>query len=233
MPSDGPDLMTRTAPAARTFVGSPDLAVRVRRARNLALDHLLDTRTAEGCWRQPFDLSAMSGAAYVVMLRTTGLIEQAGAARDEMMLVRHMLRQRNRDGGFFKFPGSPSSRAVTALVLTALRALVRSQSGTRERARTVHRTGNRRSRVLPAWVQVCGELAIRRRRSPAGVDSQSLCGPNQGKATGASNQPTADRPGASVAAFGEGPTAVQRAHSHSHSGSFRYPRGCRERTAAG
>jgi len=122
MPSDGPGLMTRTAPAARAFVGSPDLAVRVRRARNLALDHLLDTRTAEGCWRQPFDLSAISGAAYVVMLRTTGLIEQAGAARDEMMLVRHMLRQRNRDGGFFKFPGSPSSRAVTALVLTALRS---------------------------------------------------------------------------------------------------------------
>ena len=122
MPSDGPGLTMRAVPPARTFVGGPDLAVRVRRARNLAIDRLLDTRTAEGCWRQPFDLSAMSGAAYVVMLRTTGLIEQAGSATDEMMLVRHMLHQRNRDGGFFKFPGSPSSRAVTGLALTALRS---------------------------------------------------------------------------------------------------------------
>ena len=103
-------------------MGSPDLTVRVRRARSLALDRLLERKTAEGCWRQPFDLSAMAGAAYVVMLRTTGLIEQAGAATDEMMLIRHVLCQRNRDGGFFKFPGSPSSRAVTALALTALRS---------------------------------------------------------------------------------------------------------------
>ncbi len=87
-------------------MGSPDLTVRVRRARSLALDRLLERKTAEGCWRQPFDLSAMAGAAYVVMLRTTGLIEQAGAATDEMMLIRHVLRQRNRDGGFFKFPNS-------------------------------------------------------------------------------------------------------------------------------
>jgi len=102
-------------------VGSPDLAVRVRRARNLALDRLLERRLAEGCWRQRFDLSAMAGAAHIVMLRTTGLIDQAGATTDEMMLIRHVLRQRNRDGGFFKFPGSPSSRAVTSLVLTAFR----------------------------------------------------------------------------------------------------------------
>ncbi len=94
---------------------------RVCGAERRAIDRLLEARTAEGCWRQSFDLSAMAGAAYAVMLRTSGLIEQPGAARDEAAIVRHMLHQRNADGGFFKFPGSPSSRAVTGLAQTAIR----------------------------------------------------------------------------------------------------------------
>jgi squalene cyclase len=86
-----------------------------------ALDHLLKSRTEAGVWREAFDLSAITAAAYLVMLRTSGLIGEPGARHEELELVRRLIQQRNPDGGFYPSVGSRSSRAVTRLVLTALR----------------------------------------------------------------------------------------------------------------
>ena len=121
----GEDDMTVSEPALRpaTATRGADGAVvdEVRQARDRALDRLLAERSPEGSWGQPLDLYPFAGAMYVIMLRTTGLIERPGAAEEESRFLRHMLSQVSPDGGFLKFPGSPSSKAITRVVILSLR----------------------------------------------------------------------------------------------------------------
>ncbi len=90
----------------------------------MALARLLERRSPEGTWEDPCDLYAFCGSLYIIMLRTTGLIEQQGAAREECLLVRHIVKQVNPDGGFYKFPGSPSCKNVTRVAVVTLRLVL-------------------------------------------------------------------------------------------------------------
>ncbi|KPL11139.1 hypothetical protein AMJ85_04415 [candidate division BRC1 bacterium SM23_51] len=103
---------------------SLSLVARARRAQDLALQRLLEIRSPSGAWNTVGDMNALGAAMFVIMLRTTGLIERTGADEQEMLLVRHMINQANPDGGFYKYPGSLSSRSVTALVVLALRMAI-------------------------------------------------------------------------------------------------------------
>lgn len=104
--------------------GCLGLEARIEHARDVALDRLLALRTHDGVWRQRFDLNTMTGATYIVMLRTTGLIDQPRSRRDEAMVAQHIVHQSNLDGGFPAFPGEPSSVSVTRLASDALRAVL-------------------------------------------------------------------------------------------------------------
>ena len=64
----------------------------------MALARLLERRSPEGTWEDPCDLYAFCGSLYIIMLRTTGLIERPGSSREECHLVRHMINQVNPDG---------------------------------------------------------------------------------------------------------------------------------------
>jgi len=91
-----------------------------RRGRDAALKRLLMTQLGNGSWRSDFDFYSFPASLGIIMLRVTGLIEKSFVPEEEVALVRGMLRWVNRDGGFAKFPGSPSSRCVTQAALTAL-----------------------------------------------------------------------------------------------------------------
>lgn len=93
---------------------------RIDHAHRAAVAHLLDLRQDEGRWLDPKDVYALTGALYILLLRTTGLIEQPGAWDREARLVRHMLHQVGADGGFYKYPSSPSNKAITRLVVATL-----------------------------------------------------------------------------------------------------------------
>jgi squalene cyclase len=54
------------------------------------------------------------------MLRTTGLIARPGLFEREAGLVVNLIRQVNPDGGFYKYPGSPSSPNITRVASLAL-----------------------------------------------------------------------------------------------------------------
>jgi squalene-hopene/tetraprenyl-beta-curcumene cyclase len=108
-------------PAGAAAPATDPLPARARAARDRALARLVEERTADGHWNEITDLNVVCAATYVVMLRTGGLIANADAARREALLVRHMVRQANADGGFYKYVGSPSSVVVTRLAVTALR----------------------------------------------------------------------------------------------------------------
>jgi len=97
------------------------LLARVFEARAAATDRLVEQRGPDGNWAVPIDLYAFLPATYIIMLRTTGLTGRPGSPHTESLLVRHMIHQVNPDGGFYKFPGSPSSRSVTGVALVALR----------------------------------------------------------------------------------------------------------------
>ena len=98
-----------------------DLTQRVQNACALAQERLLELRQPDGRWDSTFCVNGVPAAGTIVMLRTCGLGTGADSATRESRLVRHMLRQANPDGGFFKYPGSASSRSVTRIVLLALR----------------------------------------------------------------------------------------------------------------
>jgi squalene-hopene/tetraprenyl-beta-curcumene cyclase len=115
--TNGPARPSATGKDAR----ATQVVERVRQARDRGLEVLLRERNPDGSWARPLDLYAFSGALYVIMLRTTGLIERAGAAEEEGRLVRHMVCQVRPDGGFCKFPGSPSSKTITRAVVLSLR----------------------------------------------------------------------------------------------------------------
>lgn len=55
------------------------------------------------------------------MLRTTGLVEKPGLFEREAGLLKNLIRQVNPDGGFYKYPGSPSSRNFTQVASLTLR----------------------------------------------------------------------------------------------------------------
>jgi len=86
----------------------------------MAVARLLERRKLEGRWEDPYDLYAFCGSLYIIMLRTTGLIERPGSSQEECLLVRHMVNQVNPDGGFFKFQGSPSCKTITRVALVTL-----------------------------------------------------------------------------------------------------------------
>ncbi|MBN2409993.1 MAG: hypothetical protein JXE07_09660 [Candidatus Aminicenantes bacterium] len=94
---------------------------KVRQVRDLALERLLELREPGGRWRTFFDSSAFINSSFIIMLRTTGLVERPGLFEREAGLVRNLIRQVNPDGGFYKYPGSPSSRNFTRVALLALR----------------------------------------------------------------------------------------------------------------
>ena len=94
---------------------------RVQRAQAIAVEQLLAIRRQDGHWDDTFDTVFSYGSLFVVMLRTTGLIEQPAAADAELRVIRHLLDQVNEDGGFYKFRGSHSSPSISRLALLALR----------------------------------------------------------------------------------------------------------------
>ncbi len=109
-----------SARAATADRGEDRLLARVREARRMALARLLERRSLEGTWDDPCELYALCGSLYIIMLRTTGLIERPGSSQEECLLVRHIINQVNPDGGFYKFPGSPSCKTITRVALVAL-----------------------------------------------------------------------------------------------------------------
>ncbi|MFC2169668.1 prenyltransferase/squalene oxidase repeat-containing protein [Acidobacteriota bacterium] len=98
-----------------------ELYERTREARALSLQRLLEKQTPDGRWSEKFNPYSFHNALYIIMLRTTGLIDQAESVREELRLICHLITQVNPDGGFYKFAGSPSSRSVTKLSLLTLR----------------------------------------------------------------------------------------------------------------
>ena len=100
------------------------LTSRIEQARRLALQRLFDIKSPEGTWEGTFDISAFESAVFIIMLRTTGLIERSELAREEVRLIRHMVHQANSDGGFYKYPGSPSSRSLSRLASFSLRMAI-------------------------------------------------------------------------------------------------------------
>ncbi len=103
-------------------VADVDRLVRAaREARDKAVSRPVESRRADGSWHFPLDLNAFIGAMYIIMLRTTGLIDRPGAREDEAQLIRHMIRQANPDGGFRKSPDSPSCMPITRTTVLSLR----------------------------------------------------------------------------------------------------------------
>ena len=99
----------------------PDLIDRARRAAAASGRALLDRRRADGSWDAPIDLNAAAASFYIAFARTSGLICREGEAEREADLLRHLVRQVNADGGFYKYPGSDSSHSITRLALLAIR----------------------------------------------------------------------------------------------------------------
>jgi len=97
------------------------LTKRAAKARTLALQRLLEIKTDQHTWEDNLDISAFYSAVYIIMLRTTGQIEHPGAYSEELAQLRHMISHRNTDGGFYKFRGSPSNKAISRLAVTALK----------------------------------------------------------------------------------------------------------------
>jgi squalene-hopene/tetraprenyl-beta-curcumene cyclase len=100
---------------------SPSFFQEVSRVRDLALQRLLELRQPEGRWRTFFDSSAFVSSSFIIMLRTTGLIARPGLFEREAGLVVNLIRQVNPDGGFYKYPGSPSSPNITRVAALVLR----------------------------------------------------------------------------------------------------------------
>ncbi len=119
-------ISSERAPSRTNWMSLED---RARRAHGAATAHLLEQRHSSAAWRQDLDLCALNGAFYVLFLHLTGLIEDREAAADEAKVVRHMINQVNPDGGFYKYPGSPSSRGVSNLSLLALQIALGSVEG--------------------------------------------------------------------------------------------------------
>lgn len=86
--------------------------------------HLLGQKRPNGSWKSTIDVSAFLPAIYIIMLRSTELIARPGAHETEAHLMRHLITQINPDGGFYKYPGSPSSISVTRLALTAIQLVL-------------------------------------------------------------------------------------------------------------
>ncbi|MFH1941382.1 MAG: prenyltransferase/squalene oxidase repeat-containing protein [bacterium] len=93
-------------------------AVKLARAR------LLDQRVDSVRWNHFIDLSAFTNALYVLMLRTTGLIEAPGYTQIEAELITDAATRNNPDGGFYKYPGSPSHKNTTRIVIISLRLVL-------------------------------------------------------------------------------------------------------------
>ena len=110
-----------TDPQPRAALRDDPLVARAFDARQLALDRLIELRSPEGNWPLPIDLNAILGATYIIMLRTTGLIEESGAFEREASLLRRMIQQVNPDGGFYKFATSPSSKCLSRVCVASLR----------------------------------------------------------------------------------------------------------------
>ena len=106
----------------------------VSEARDAALANLQRQQAEDGSWRCRFDLYAFPAALHIILLRTTGLIERSGSLREEVDLARHLCSQTNPDGGFYKFPGSPSSWSVTKVAHLALRLVLGDIAGKRRPA---------------------------------------------------------------------------------------------------
>gem|GEM_PF-4080350 len=101
-----------------------ELAGRACCIHDLARARLPGLISADGGCRNTFDINAFSGAVYICLLRATGLIESPCAIEDEVALIGPMLHHVNADGGFYKFPGSPSGKAITRVVTLGLRLVL-------------------------------------------------------------------------------------------------------------
>ena len=142
-----------------------DLAGRAAEAHRLALARLLEAQHPVGSWSMTILCNAVLSAAYVIMARTTGLIDREGEFDLEADIVRHLLSEMNPDGGFRKYPGAGSSRRVTQTGLAALRlALGEVAPGPRPAGRfraNPQVEGDFRRRVLAAQARAEAFLAIR------------------------------------------------------------------------
>lgn len=90
------------------------------RTRDQAVNHLLEIRQPDGSWNQHFNLNAFFGAIYIITLRTTGIIKTEWALKEEAKILYHINKQVNPDGGFYKYPGSPSCKMITRIALLAI-----------------------------------------------------------------------------------------------------------------
>lgn len=123
--------MTMHAETKRTEVVSEPLNQQLRRIRDAASDELFARQLEDGSWDENVHLSAFTGALYVCLVRATGLILEPAVADAEVRVVRHILQMRNADGGFFKYPGSPSSTTITEFVTLALGLVLGRHSNSR------------------------------------------------------------------------------------------------------
>ncbi|MCE2728041.1 MAG: hypothetical protein LW698_14905 [Planctomycetaceae bacterium] len=94
---------------------------RVRAARDLALQRLAELQSPDGSWPGQVESNVLPTALFIIMLRTTGLIEKPGQRELESRLLRDIARFTNSDGGFWKFPGASSSKRLTLLAVTMMR----------------------------------------------------------------------------------------------------------------
>ena len=63
---------------------------RIRIARDLALQRLGELQSPDGSWFLPIEINAAASAIFIIMLRTTGLIEKEGQFSLEVKLLGSM-----------------------------------------------------------------------------------------------------------------------------------------------
>ncbi|MCX6969811.1 MAG: hypothetical protein NTV93_06600 [Verrucomicrobia bacterium] len=97
------------------------LARRVAAARDLAVPQLIKAQSPDGSWFAPIRFNALPSAVFVIMLRTTGLIERPGQMEIEADLIQGFERFQNPDGGFWIYEGAASGPRLSQICRTAIR----------------------------------------------------------------------------------------------------------------
>jgi squalene-hopene/tetraprenyl-beta-curcumene cyclase len=145
--------------ATVALASAPDVIGPATSARDLALARLMEMREPSGHWADArIDLNAFLPGLFIVMLRTTGLVERPGALAREAQVVRHMVRQVNPDGGFFRFPGAASSPNITRLAILSLRMTLGEIDPAHRPARWM-RSNDELGPALRAQVKTCVQAA--------------------------------------------------------------------------
>jgi hypothetical protein len=109
-----------------TAFSSALVLTRYLSAQQAFVNRLHQNRSTNRAWYAATDLGGLVNAAYLVTLRTLGLVASGHCAGDEFAVLRQLRVQVNPDGGFFKCPcSSSSSRRITKRALLAMRLALR------------------------------------------------------------------------------------------------------------